>query len=71
MAIWNQYLSANYPKNKLPRGKTGSGSRAAKFYGKYYSCGGYPSSDTKGNCFSALPGQLDWTPAPTMKVHLV
>jgi len=66
MEIWNPYLSINYPEYKLPN--SGPGSRAASFNGKYYSCGGYPSSKTKGECFSTFPGQLNWVPSPSMEV---
>merc|ERR1712212_76517 len=68
MQIWSPYLAANYPQRQLPR--TGSGSRAANFYGRYYSCGGYPSSVTKGDCFTTLPGQLEWTPAPNARMKV-
>jgi len=67
MQIWNPYLSIDYPQYKLP--SSGSGSRAANFYGKYYSCGG--SSTTKGECFSTFPGLWDWVSAPRMKVARV
>jgi len=69
MQIWNPYLSIDYPQYKLPN--RGSGSQAANFYGKYYSCGGHPSNVTEGKCFSTFPGQLNWGSAPTMKVARV